>query len=416
MKTSAEQLILKVNFVTVKIFILDMGMKDTVPNVGMDAVNILGLGRQQTLDIPKYPRMKRLAQVPPVLLQRKRSLTIKLSKGPGLSAGLQKTWRDTTTSSQPSGSQARQSTTTTSGVSNFCVASVGILICGVDRHGAIRVLKAPSKNGMNEIQAMKNCRCYVDEQVTFYHDWSYARSAAGQEEKPPWRLLNKSGQVLTVVDIACLTGTDLAKHKGRDKASVTESHLWFGTIFHTSSDSEADNDGSEMELLSDVDSIGDDTNHNPELASSLMEMELSDSGDFHTDYKGKGKLKILKTPMVNELTIAYLAKHTHTALSPDESLTNLRVALKKLKSETAAIPLFLPSQSSPSLTDSWLSIPSVPATYATCPELSHPATIVPMSEDDILWHNQPQPDNPFAPVIVNPWESEYVIRPVDYLF
>jgi hypothetical protein len=68
-KTSAEQLILKADFVTVKIFILDMGMKDTVPNVGMDAANILGLGRQQTLNIPKYPRMKRLAQVPPALLQ-----------------------------------------------------------------------------------------------------------------------------------------------------------------------------------------------------------------------------------------------------------------------------------------------------------------------------------------------------------
>ncbi|KAG1731248.1 hypothetical protein EDD22DRAFT_928259 [Suillus occidentalis] len=377
----------------------------------------------------------------------------KLSKGPGPSAGLQKTRRDTTTSSQPSGSQARRSTTTTSGVSNFRVASVGMLICGVDRHGAIRVSKAPSKNGMNEIQAMKNRGCYVDEQATFYHDWSYARvsqllrklfpkvfhyldterprnvssssqSAAGQEGKPPWRLLNKSGQVLTVVDIACPTGTDLAKHKGRDKASVTESHLWFVTrnripqrVYESwntqpviaGSDSEVDDDGSEMELLSDVDSIGDDANHNPELASSLMEMELSDSGDFHTDYKGKGKLKILKTPMVN-------AKRTHTALSPDESPTNARVAVKKLKSETAAIPLFLPSQSSPSLTDSQLSIPSVPATYATCPELSRPATVVPVSEDDILWRNQPQPDDPFAPVIVNPWESEYVIRPVDYLF
>jgi hypothetical protein len=68
------------------------------------------------------------------------------------------------------------------------------------------------------------------------------------------------------------------------------------------SDSEADDDGSEMELLSD-DSIGDDANHNPELASSLMEMELSDSGDFLADYKGKGKLKILKTPMVNGTSI-----------------------------------------------------------------------------------------------------------------
>lgn len=162
----------------------------------------------------------------------------------------------------------------TSGTSTFRVASVGMIICGVDvsrkpslmlkkslislqRHGVIRVSKAPSKNGMNEIQAMKNRGCYVDEQVTFHHDWSYSRitqllrklfpkvfnyldtersrnvsssQSAGQDEKPVWRLLNKSGQVLTVVDIVCPTGTDLAKHKGRDKASITESHLWFGAV------------------------------------------------------------------------------------------------------------------------------------------------------------------------------------------
>ncbi|KAG0691452.1 hypothetical protein DFH29DRAFT_1011159, partial [Suillus ampliporus] len=172
------------------------------------------------------------------------------------------------------------------------------------------------------------------------------------------------------------------------------------------SDSKGDSDSSEVELLSDVDSLGDDADHNPELASSLMEMELSDPGDIHADYKGKGKLKILKTPMVN-------AKWTHTALSPDESPTNQRVAAKKLKSETSvAIPCFLPFQSPPPLNQ--LSIPSVPAAYATCPELSPPVTIVSVSEDDILWHNQPQPDNPFAPAVANPWESKYVIRPVNY--
>ena len=117
--------------------------------------------------------------------------------------------------------------------------------------------KAPNKNGRNEIQAMKNRGCYVDEQATFDHDWAYPRitqllrklfpkvfdyldaerhrsvsssQSAGQEEKPVWRLLNKTGQVLTVVDIAYPTGTDLAKHKGRDKASVTECHLWFGAV------------------------------------------------------------------------------------------------------------------------------------------------------------------------------------------
>jgi hypothetical protein len=142
-------------------------------------------------------------------------------------------------------------------VTNLQRSKRSTLLTSLQRHGAIRVSKAPTKNGMNEIQAMKNRGCYVDEQVSFYHDWPYSRitqllrklfpkvfdyldldrhrsvsssQSVGQEEKPIWRLLNKSGQVLTVVDIACPTGTDLAKHKGREKASVTECHLWFGAV------------------------------------------------------------------------------------------------------------------------------------------------------------------------------------------
>jgi hypothetical protein len=56
----------------------------------------------------------------------------------------------------------------------------------------------------------------------------------------------------------------------------------------------------------------------------------------------------------------------------------------------------------------------VPAAYPS-PELSRPATIVSVSEDDVLWRNQPQPDDPFAPAMVNPWEPEYVVKPVDHL-
>ncbi|KAG1780409.1 hypothetical protein EV702DRAFT_1043220 [Suillus placidus] len=370
-KTSAGQLIPKVNFVTVKIFILDMGMKDTVPSVGMDTSDVPDVSSPPgLLSSPKpTPSSSSTAAVKEIFnhVTAKRGSSIKaareealstlastrlvnyskLSKGPGPSANSQKTQRDTTTSSsQPTGSQARQSTTT-SVTSTFCVASVGILICGVDRYGTIRVSKVPLKNGMNEIQAMKNRGCYVDEQAMFYHDWSYSRisqllrklfpkvfnyldaerprnvslsqSAAGQDKKLLWRLLNKSGQLVQI-----------------PKATVMVQ---------------------EMEFLSDTDSIGD-ANYNPELASSLMEMELSDSGDIHTNYKGK-----------------------ETA---------------------AAIPCFLPLQSSPSL--SQLSIPSVPAASVTCPELSHPPMIV-----------SPQPNNPFALAAANLWESKYVIRPIDYL-
>jgi len=101
---------------------------------------------------------------------------------------------------------------------------------------------------------MRNRGCYVDEYVNFNHGWIYGRitqelrklfpkvfeyldaedskqaQAVGssQERKPLWRLLNKTGQSLVTVDIAFPTGVDLAKHKGREKASITESHLWFG--------------------------------------------------------------------------------------------------------------------------------------------------------------------------------------------
>ncbi|KAG2052898.1 hypothetical protein BDR06DRAFT_1009030 [Suillus hirtellus] len=448
-----------VNSVTVKISMLDMETRDTVPSVDMDADEEAHQSSSSTTavkEIFNHVTEKWGGSILSAKAAREEALSTlastrlanysKLSKGPGLSTSLQKTWRDTT-SSQPTGSQARRSTTVTSRTSTFCVASVGMIICGVDRHGVIRVPKAPSKNGMNKIQAMKNHGCYVDEQATFHHDWSYSRitqllcklfpkvfnyldtersrnvsssQSAGQDEKLVWRLLNKSGQVLTVVDIACPTGTDLAKHKGWDKASITESHLWFvtrnripDTVYESwntqpiiaGSDSEGDGDSSE--LFSNIDSIRDDVDHNPKLASSLMEMDLSNSGDIHMDYKGKGKMGILKTPMVN-------AKRTHTAaLSPDESPTNQRVAVKRLKSETATISRLLPLESPPSL--SQLSVPSAPAACATFPELSHPVTIVSVSDDDILWHNQPQPDDPFAPAMVNPWESEYAIRPVHYL-
>ncbi|KAG2065986.1 hypothetical protein BDR04DRAFT_1160781 [Suillus decipiens] len=442
-----------VNLATVKIFMLDMGMKDAVLSVGMDTdeeVCPSSSGTTAVKEIFNRVTAKRGGLILLTKAAREEALSMlaathlanysKLSKGLGPSTSLQKTQRDTT-SSQPTKSQAKRSTTART--SAFRIASVGMIICSVDRYGTIRVSEAPSKNGMNEIQAIKNHGCYMDEQATFDHDWSYSRItqllrklfpkvfdcleaersrnvSSSQDKKPLWRLLNKSGQQLTVVNIACPTGTDLAKHKGQDKASVTESHLWFVTRNHipdtvyeswntqpiiAGSDSEGDPDSSEVELLSDMDSIRDDADHNPELASSLMEMELSDSGDVHANYKGKG-LSILKTPMVN-------AKWTHTALSPDESPTNQRVPVKRLKSETATAVSCSISLQSTSL--SQLSIPSIPAAYASCPELSRPVMTVSVSDDNILWCNQPQPNDPFAPATVNPWESEYAIRPIDYL-
>ncbi|KAG1844109.1 hypothetical protein C8R48DRAFT_818693 [Suillus tomentosus] len=352
-------------------------------------------------------------------------------------------------SSQPSkiGSQARRSTMSnlsTTGANTFRVASIALLTCGVDRNGLIRAPKAPTKNGRNEIQAMKNRGCYFDRPEQFIIDsgWSYhkitsqlrswfpkvfdfldipvekrpsapSRSSAWltQDEKPIWRLLNKSGQTLTVVDVAFPTGTDLMKHKGRDKASVITRNripdnvyeLWNTQPVVAGSDSEHD-DCSDV-LLSDVDSLNDlfISKSDNELASSLMELELTDAEA--EDPKGKGKMKVVSPKRTN-------MKRTRTVLSPEQSPSEVQRAIRKKKPANdvqAAIPLFL-TESGPSTgsqpfpltqlaqsnslkTASFRSSPlGVPAGTAiqflkSKSALSSPPEFVSVSEADVLWRS-----------------------------
>ncbi|KAG1855617.1 hypothetical protein F4604DRAFT_1932264 [Suillus subluteus] len=364
------------------------------------------------------------------------------------------------------------------GANTFRVASIALLTCGVDRNGLIRAPKAPSKNGRNEIQAMKNWGCYLDRPEQFIIDsgWSYhkitsqlqswfpkvfdyldipvekrpsapSRSSAWltQEEKPIWRLLNKSGQTLTVVDVAFPTGTDLVKHKGRDKASVSECHLWFVTRNRIPDDiyeswntqpviagSDSEHDDCSDVLLSDMDSLNDSfiSKSDNELASSLMELELTDAEV--EDPKGKGKMKVV------------LPKRTNI-LSPtsDQSPSEVQRAIQKkskVKQESAndvqaAIPLFLmesgpstgsqpfpltqPAQSNSLKTASFRSSRlGVQAGTAiqflkSKSALSSPPKFVSVSEADVLWHSRPHVDDPFTPEHINPWDSRYSMKPTN---
>ncbi|KAG1832286.1 hypothetical protein F4604DRAFT_1694900 [Suillus subluteus] len=334
----------------------------------------------------------------------------KLAKGPVSLAGLRKDRKDTMSGSlQPSkiGSQARRSTTSNlsmTGANTFRVASIALLTCGVD--------------------AMKNRGCYLDRPEQFIIDsgWSYhkitsqlqswfpkvfdyldipvekqpsvpSRSSARltQEEKPIWRLLNKSGQTLTVVDVAFPTGTDLVKHKGRDKASVSECHLWFACEFF-------DGTGAEVK-----------------------------------DPKGKGKMKVVSPKRTN-------MKRTRTVLSPtsDQSPSEVQRAIRKKKSANdvqAAIPLFLtesgpstgsqpfpltqPAQSNSLKTVSFRSSQlGVQAGTAIRflklkSALSSPPEFVSVSKADVLWRSRPHVDDPFTPEHINPWDSRYSMKPAN---
>ncbi|KAG2111872.1 hypothetical protein BD769DRAFT_1392023 [Suillus cothurnatus] len=322
----------------------------------------------------------------------------------------------------------------------FRVASVAMLTCGVDRNGLIRVSKVPSKNGQNEIQAMKNRGCYLEQQFVIESGWTYRKvtsqlrswfpkvfdylnlqlekrqSATSHEEKPIWRLLNKCGQTLTVVDIGFPAGSDLAKHKGRDKASVNDCHLWFAGL-----DSERD-DCNDI-LLSDTDDSVSIKSDN-DLASSLMELDMSSDSDVK-DPKGKGKAKAApaRTPVRSQN-----AKRSHTLLSPSPSEAIRKAVQKKLKKEPAsdaAIPLFStnPGSTSSELEPPLSTQPSaqsnsyqtvsfrtmtsrVPATLKVANKISAPPDFVSISEADVLWRDKIQDDDPFAEYI-NPWDSRY---------
>ncbi|KAG1847640.1 hypothetical protein DFJ58DRAFT_746949 [Suillus subalutaceus] len=362
----------------------------------------------------------------------------KLAKGPVLLAGLRKDRKDTMSGSlQPSkiGSQARRSTTSNlsmTGANTFRVASIALLTCGVDRNGLIRAPKAPSKNGRNEIQAMKNWGCYLDRPEQFIIDsgWSYhkitsqlqswfpkvfnyldirvekrpsapSRSSAQptQEEKPIWRLLNKSGQTLTVVNVAFPTGTDLVKHKGRDKASVSECHLWFVTWnripddIYESWNTQPVIDGSDSEhddcsdvLLSDMDSLNDSfiSKSDNELASSLMEVELTDAEV--KDPKGKGKMKVVLPKRTNSSQPFPL-----TQPAQSNSLKTASFHSSRLGVQAGTTIRFLKSKSA----------------------LSSAPEFVSVSEADVLWCSRPHVDNPFTLEHINPWDSHYSMKPAN---
>ncbi|KAG1824579.1 uncharacterized protein BJ212DRAFT_1523754 [Suillus subaureus] len=304
------------------------------------------------------------------------------------------------TSSQMVGSQAHTGrhipSISTSG-NMFHIASVAMLTCGVDRDGLIRVSKAPTKNSKNEIQAMKNCGCYLEQQLIIESGWNYHKvtsqlqswfpkvfdylnvqaekqqSATLQhehEKKPIWQLLNKCRQTLTVIDIGFLARCDLVKHKGQDKAN-------------NSVNIKSDND----------------------IASSLMELDMSLDSDTK-DPKGKGKAAPAKSPM---------RRQNVTLRPPPLSSEATRKAVqKKLKKEPAsgtAVPLFLMNSESASELEPPPStqIRAQSNSYTTLKvknKISAPPDFVSVSKADVLWYDKIQDNDPFTEYI-NPWDSHY---------
>ncbi|KAJ8582193.1 hypothetical protein M405DRAFT_846579 [Rhizopogon salebrosus TDB-379] len=115
-------------------------------------------------------------------------------------------------------------------------------------------------------------------------------------------------------------------------------------------------------------------------ATGLPLVDLCDPQIVHA---GKGKGRMMS---VGASDNAMATKRDRMALSPDESPTNERAAVKKRKTH--------------------LSLPPVTASSSKLehPELSRPPTVV-----------SSYPDDPFTPQPINPWEPGYSIPSIDFL-
>lgn len=100
---------------------------------------------------------------------------------------------------------------------------------------------------------MKNRGCLIEETTSIVKGWTYEQTSDklaewfpqifayvqkhGLDQQysadrkmllPWWRLLMKHGSNLAVVETVYPTGEDLIRYKGREKASINDSQIWFG--------------------------------------------------------------------------------------------------------------------------------------------------------------------------------------------
>ncbi|KAG2336493.1 hypothetical protein BDR05DRAFT_1005821 [Suillus weaverae] len=162
--------------------------------------------------------------------------------------------------------------------------------------------------------------------------------------------------------------------------------------------SDSKHDGSDQ-LFSDMDSSAADKSDN-KLASSLMELDLTDVKV--KDLNPKGKMKA-RTPKCTN--------HMKRVLSPDESSPDTKqAAQKKHKKESASdILLFFSDSGSSSCQAPPSTQPQFSSLHDLRLKVSSPPEFVSVSEDDVLWCNRTDDDDPFTPEHINPWDSHYIM-------
>ncbi|KAG1880876.1 hypothetical protein F4604DRAFT_1902605 [Suillus subluteus] len=105
------------------------------------------------------------------------------------------------------------------------------------------------------------------------------------------------------------------------------------------------------------------------------------------------------------------ANHMKRVLSPDNSSSDTkRATQKKHKKESASdIPLFFSDSGSSSCQAPPSTQPQFSSLRDQRLKVSSPPEFVSVSEDDVLWRNKTNDDDPFAPERINPWDSRYIM-------
>lgn len=332
----------------------------------------------------------------------------------------------------PTGSNYAQSRSDSSSI--FHVSSVAMIICGIGKDGNLKRTKAPAgKTYFSEVQSMRNRRCFipstaggnvpinsswsftdVDKQLRewFPHIFQYLdehsnrkRSSSGhpRSEMPDWQLLMCHRGLFSIVQVVYPNGSTLLENKGRGKAGIAESTLWFASrkaipddiyeswntepiVVGSDSDSESydfsANDTDVISISGTGSNSGNASDIDVKLSSSMIDLELNDHAAHVVLLdRGKGAAKQQKTPPRQS------GKRSCALRSPVQSPP----AGKRLKNVLSRpTPLFLPSES-----------PQFEA-----PQVSAAPAFVSVSQDDMLLRGRHYPDSPGASPVINPWVED----------
>ncbi|KAN0094640.1 hypothetical protein V8E55_002927 [Tylopilus felleus] len=387
---------------------------------------------------PDHPSLTQTAKARAEAIATFGSQKPKVAAFPRVTSGARKasTMGGSNCSRFPSGSSSIQASSGSSTI--FHVSSIGMIVCGIGRNGLLKRPKAPfGKTFASEVQAMKNRGCFITAsspsngiainaawtfaevndqvrqwfpQVFAYLDSVRTRTRTSSKSlhhttatHPEWLVLVRSGSQFSLVEVTEPNGSTLFENKGRCKASVADSMLWFVTrkavsdnvynswnkepiIVGSDSESEIESPGmGDQKDPDDIISIHDTTNHDSsdidiKLTSSMLDLKLYQDPGVASKDKGKGMDKSTDpvTPPQKP------GKRSRVLWSPIQSPPAVK---KRRDVSSRPIPLFF--KASPP------------------PQISSAPTSVPISERDVLMRSCHYPDSPNAPHIIHPWSADY---------